>query len=171
MKRWLRYLSFFVLGTLVGCGASRDEGLISSTKIELANADSAITTMTTALEDFAKAKEANDKEAISTQKKTLLDAAGNLLQSAQKLQGLYRQAESAALKTPEEREKFRKDNKSKLEQVATTISNLAENDRKFKIALDDATKKYDKELTDVLKRLQEANLQFASLKPSSIRAR
>ena len=167
MKRWLRSLSFLVIGTLAGCGASRDEGLISSTQIELANANSAMETMTTGFAEYVKLKEGNDKKAIDDQKKTLLDSAENLRQSAQKLQGLYRQAESAALKTPEERKKFRDANKSKLEKYTQSISDLAESGRKFSVAVDECTKKYDKDLTEVLKRLQDANMQFASLKPST----
>jgi hypothetical protein len=51
------------------------------------------------------------------------------------------------------------------------ISELSENDRQFKIALDDASKKYDKDLSEVLKKLQDANLVYASLKPSAARLR
>jgi mRNA-degrading endonuclease HigB of HigAB toxin-antitoxin module len=171
MKRWLRSLSFLVIGTLAGCGASRDEGLISSTQIELASANSAMETMTTDLGEYMKLKEGNDTKAINDKKKALLDAADNFRQSAQKLQGLYRQAESAALKTPEERKKFREANKAKIDQYTQTISDLAETGRKFTVALDESTKKYDKDLTEVLKKLQDANMQFASLKPSTGRAR
>jgi DNA repair ATPase RecN len=170
MKRWLRFVSVVMIGALAGCGASRDEGLLSSTKIELANANTAMNNMTEGFAEYMKLKDGNDKKAIDDQKKTLLDAAESYRQSAQKLQTLYRQAESAALKTPEERKKFREANKNKLEDCAQAISNLAETGRKFTAALD-STKKYDKDLTEVLKRLQDADLQFASLKPSVTRTR
>jgi mRNA-degrading endonuclease HigB of HigAB toxin-antitoxin module len=175
MKRWLRFVSVMAIGVLAGCGPSRDEGLISSTHTELEAANSAIDTMTTALGEYMKAKESTDKDAKETvvaQKKTLRDAADSYRKSAERLQGYYRQAETAALKTPEERKKFREANNSKLAKVAQTIADASENDRKFRVALEEAkTKKYDTDLTEVFKSLQEADLQFASLKPSGGRVR
>jgi hypothetical protein len=170
MKRWLRFVSVVMIGALAGCGASRDEGLLSSTTLELEAANSAMDSMTTGFAEYVKLKEGNDKKAIDDQKKALLDSAGSLFQSAQKLQGYYRQAESAALKTPEERKKFRDANHKKLVQYTQAISTLADTGRKFAAALE-SSKKYEKDLTEVLKRLQDANLQFASLKPSIARAR
>jgi hypothetical protein len=171
MKRWLRCVSIVMIGALTGCGASRDEGLITSTQTVLADANSAMDSMTTGFAEYMKLKEGNDKKAIDEQKKALIDSAGSLFQAAQKLQGLYRQAESAALKTPEERKKFREANASKIRNYTETISTLGETGRKFEVALEECTKKYDKDLTEVLKRLQEANLQFASLKPTISRVR
>jgi hypothetical protein len=172
MMRRLRYTAVLAVVSLVGCGVSRDEGVISSTQIVLSDANSALETMTTSLDEFVKAKEKKDDTVAKDQKETLLKSAESLKKSADKLQELYRQADASKLKTPEERTAFRERNKAKLAKVADTINSLAESDRKFKAALEEATKKYDKDLTDVLKKLQEANLQFSSLKPSTaVRAR
>jgi chromosome segregation ATPase len=174
MKLRLRLASVVLLGTLVGCGASRDEGLISSTRTELSDANSALLKLTASIENFMKAKESKDAaaaETIKTEKQAMTEAARTLKQSAQKLQGLYRQAESAALPTPEEREAFRKANKSKLEGIANAVSELADTYPKFKTALDECSKKYEKDITETLKELQDANLMFASIKPSATRTR
>jgi hypothetical protein len=174
MKRWLRYVSILALGVLAGCGPTRDEGLISSTRTELEAANGALDTMTNAIGEYMKAKESTEKDAketVDTQKKKLRDGADTYRKAAEGLQRLYRQAESAALKTPEERKKFRADNSSKLAAVANAIAEASDNDRKFRVALEECTKKYDKDLTEVLKTLQEADLQFASLKPSGARVR
>ena len=164
MRLCRRSSALLMVLALTGCGGNREEGLISSTNDQLADASSSIVAITESLKDFMKHKDAKDEEAAKVDVEGATKAAEKLKGTAKKLQEYFRQADKGPAKSEDEKKEFRDANKVMLKETATKINELSERDREFKTVLAEVTKKHTAvPIQAVLKELEEANAQFASI--------
>ncbi len=163
LRAWLRAGLCVGLACLVGCAGDNRDSIINDTSNQIANVATSAGNIKNKVDEYVKKKEATDNK-DEEGAKTLLDEAiaeaKNLKEIAKKMQALSTRASSQTPPTDDERKAFLEKHKKRINE---TQAELKDAHRAMKLAVAEASKKFEEPLRPLLKELSEAEGEFAAI--------